>query len=149
MLLRNLKQRINLYNRTRLQVKHIRSKTLNYRILRGEHNDKQHYIPRIPLAPPNSNDLHTPFRRIQFPIRLAFSMTINKAQSQSLQQIGLYLYPEVFTHNQLYITLNRVTSKAGLSIITPGDLPRRQPTRPTRYIKNKIIKQILLPQIRT
>lgn len=76
-------------------------------------------------------------------------MTINKSQGQSLQQVGLCLYPEVFAHGQLYVALSRVTSKAGLSIVAPGDLPRRQATRPARCIKNKVIKQVLLPQVRT
>lgn len=144
MLLRNLEQNLGLCNGTRLQVKHIGSKTLDCRVLGGEHNGKQHYIPRIPLAPPDSNSLHAPFRRIQFPVRLAFSMTINKSQGQSLQRVGLCLHPEVFAHGQLYVALSRVTSKAGLSIVAPGVLPRRQPSRPARCIKNKVIKQVLL-----
>ena len=50
-------------------------------------------------------------------------MTINKSQGQSLQHVGLCLHPEVFAHGQLYVTLSRVTSKAGLSILAPGELP--------------------------
>ena len=73
-------------------------------------------------------------------------MTINKAQGQSLQHVGLCLYPEVFAHGQLYVALSRVTSKAGLLIVALGQLPQKQPSLPARCIKNKVIKQILLPQ---
>ena len=91
MLLRNLEQPMGLCNGTRLQVKQIGSKTLDRCILGGEHDGKRHYIPRIPLAPPDSNSLHAPFRRVQFPVCLAFSMAINKSQRQSLQHVGLCL----------------------------------------------------------
>ena len=144
MLLRNLDQSMGLCNGTRLQVKHIGSKTLDCRILGGEHDGVRHLIPRIPLAPPDSNSLHAPFRRIQFPVRLAFSMTINKSQGQSLQRVGLCLSPEVFAHGQLYVALSRVTSKAGLAIVAPCHLQRKQPPLPARCIKNKVIPQVLL-----
>ena len=143
MLLRNLGQTKGLCNGTRLQVKHIGSRTLDCRVLGGEHDGVRHIIPRIPLAPPDSNELHAPFRRIQFPVRLAFSMTINKSQGQSLQHVGLCLSPEVFAHGQLYVALSRVTSKAGLSIVAPGTLPRKQPPLPARCIKNKVIPQVV------
>ena len=83
-----------------LRVKHIGSNTLDCRVLEGEHDGVRHAIPRIPLARPVSNDLYAPFRRIQFPVRLTFSMTINKSQGQSLQHVGLYLNPEVVAHGQ-------------------------------------------------
>ena len=41
-------------------------------------------IPRIPIIP---TDLPFQFKRLQFPIRLAFAITINKAQVQSLEKM--------------------------------------------------------------
>ena len=146
MLLRNLEPINGLCNGTRLQVKNIGSKMLNCQVLGGEHDGKRHFIPQIPLAPPDLNDLHAPFCQIQYPVCLAFSMTINKSQGQSLQHVGLCLHPKVFAHGQLYVALSCVTSKAGLSIVAPGKLSQKQPTPPARCIKNKVIKQILLPQ---
>lgn len=135
MLPRNLEQNMGLCNGTRLQVKNVGPKTLDCRVLGGEYDGKQHYIPRIPLAPPDSNGLFAHFRRIQFPVRLVFNLTINKSQGQSLQHVGLCLHPEVFAHGQLYVALSRVTSKNGLSIVAPGELPRRQPLAPARGIR--------------
>ncbi|XP_067950263.1 ATP-dependent DNA helicase PIF2-like [Watersipora subatra] len=40
------------------------------------------FIPRIPIIP---TDLPFEFKRIQFPIRVCFAMTINKSQGQSLK----------------------------------------------------------------
>ena len=149
MLLRNLEQKLGLCNGTRLQVKHIGRTALDVTILGGERNGERHFIPRIPLAPPDSNELHAPFRRYQFPVRLAFAMTINKSQGQSLKEVGLSLWPEPFAHGQLYVALSRVTSKEGLHIVCPGTLPRKQPFPPMpmgKCLKNKVIKQVLLPE---
>jgi PIF1 helicase. len=41
-------------------------------------------------------DMPFEFKRIQFPIRVAFAMTINKSQGQSLSVRGLNLDTQVF-----------------------------------------------------
>ena len=64
MLLRNLKFVRNLYNKTRFQIKQIEFKNFDYRILKNEHNDKQHFISRISLTLLDSNNLYIFFRRI-------------------------------------------------------------------------------------
>ena len=79
-MLRNLQQIKGFYNETRLYVKHIEFKILDYRIFENEHNDKQHYVSRISLTPPDSNNLYILFRRIQCLIHLIFNITIIKSQ---------------------------------------------------------------------
>ena len=44
-------------------------------------------------------------------------MTINKAQGQTLNYVGLCLMEPVFMHGQLYVTLSRVMDGANLWII--------------------------------
>jgi hypothetical protein len=74
------------------------------------------FIPRITLAP-TAEDLPIPLRRRQFPVRLAFAMTVNKSQGQSLKNVGLDLRSPVFSHGQLYVGLSRCTSGNRLKVL--------------------------------
>ena len=46
-------------------------------------------------------------------------MTINKAQGQSVRNVGIDLREPVFTHGQLYVALSRVTSSRRVKILLP------------------------------
>jgi hypothetical protein len=59
-------------------------------------------------------------RRRQFPLRLAFAMTINKAQGQTLQTVGVYLPKPVFCHGQLYVAFSRCGSQRGVRVLVRG-----------------------------
>ncbi|UYV61697.1 hypothetical protein LAZ67_1005953 [Cordylochernes scorpioides] len=54
---------------------------LQARILTGSFRGEEVLIPRIPIIP---NDLPFKFRRLPFPVMVAFAMTINKSQGQTL-----------------------------------------------------------------
>ena len=73
-------------------------------------------IPRIKIAT-NPSDTVIPFLRLQFPVRLAFSMTINKSQGQTLDYVGLYLPSPVFSHGQLYVAMSRVSKPSAIKIM--------------------------------
>lgn len=75
-LLRNL-DAPKLCNGTRLCVKQLLSNVIEAIILGGKEKGRSVFIPRIPLI---SNELSFSFKRLQFPVKLAYSMTINKAQ---------------------------------------------------------------------
>ena len=64
-------------------------------ILTGPFEGEAVLIPRIPMIP---TDLPFQFKRLQFPIRLAFAITINKAQGPSLEKCGIYLNTDCFSH---------------------------------------------------
>lgn len=50
-------------------------------------------------------------------------MTVNKSQGQSLEKVGVDLRTDAFTHDQLSITLSRVTSLDGLTLLPSRDTP--------------------------
>ncbi|GBM86264.1 hypothetical protein AVEN_264514-1 [Araneus ventricosus] len=83
-------------------------------ILTGPFEGEHVLIPRIPLIP---TDLPFSFQRLQFPLRLAFAITINKAQGQSLRVTGLDLTDECFSHGQLYVGMSRAKDTSTLFII--------------------------------
>ena len=48
---------------------------------------------------------------------LAFVMTVNKSQGQTLNIVGIYLPKSVFSHGQLYVAMSRVGSKEGVCVL--------------------------------
>jgi ATP-dependent exoDNAse (exonuclease V) alpha subunit len=117
MLLRNLDPSSRLCNGTRMIVTRTADRVIEAKILTGSHGGQTVFIPRISLdANPSSTNLPFTLRRRQFPIRIAFAMTINKSQGQSLQVVGLRLHEPVFAHGQLYVALSRCTDCRNLYI---------------------------------
>ena len=49
--------------------------------------------------------ISTEFKRLQFPVRLAFTMSINKTQGQPFKVTGVDLTEPCFSHGQLYVAL--------------------------------------------
>jgi ATP-dependent DNA helicase PIF1 len=93
------------------------------------------------------------FKRKQFPIRLSFAMTVNKAQGQTIPNVGVYLPKPMFSHGQLYVALSRATARSNIKIlvipVVDGKKRSRQGVRnnPTvdcgTYTKNIVYKEVL------
>jgi len=116
MLLRNIDPSNGLCNGTRMILLRIKPRVLECRILGGD--GKTIFIPRISMKP-SEGDLHIPLSRRQFPVRLAFAMTVNKSQGQSVKNVGLDLRTPVFSHGQLYVALSRCTSSSRIKVLFP------------------------------
>jgi hypothetical protein len=89
------------------------------KIIGGAHVRNIVNIPRITTI---TNRSKWPFtlQRRQFPLQLAFAMTINKAQGQTMKTVGIYLPEPVFTHGQLYVALSRAMRVNDISIFCPN-----------------------------
>lgn len=114
-LLRNLNAP-KLCNGTRLQIIKFANNILHTRILTGPASGENALIPRIPMIP---SDLPFQFKRLQFPVKPCFAITINKAQGQSFKFVGVDLRESVFSHGQLYVALSRVGSKDNQFLLLP------------------------------
>jgi ATP-dependent DNA helicase PIF1 len=118
-LLRNLNPYEGLCNGTRMVVTAMAERVIEAQILTGTHAGKKAFIPRISLDTSMSTGLGFILRRRQQPIRVGFGMSINKAQGQSLNRVGVYLNNPVFAHGQLYVALSRCTDCRNLRILLP------------------------------
>ncbi|XP_050053481.1 ATP-dependent DNA helicase PIF1-like [Aphis gossypii] len=119
-MLRNINQP-RLCNGTRLAIKKLLNNVIEATILKGKYKGEDVLIPRIPMIP---TDVPFEFKRLQFPVRLAFAMTINKSQGQSLSVCGINLENPCFSHGQLYVACSRVGKPSDLFIYAPGNQTR-------------------------
>ena len=106
MLLRNLDVTKGLCNGTRLIVHNLHEHVIDAEIITGSCKGHRVLIPRIKLAPSDTN-LPFTLQRTQFPLRLSYCMTINKAQGQTFDKLGIFLPDPVFAHGQLYVAFSR------------------------------------------
>ena len=78
MLLRNINTSKGMTNGVRIIITHMYNRDAE--LLTGQSEGKQVFIPKISLMP-SDTDLPFHLRRIQFSIRFAYAMTINKAKT--------------------------------------------------------------------
>ena len=144
MLLRNLDPIQGHCNGTRYIVNTLHDHVIEASIAYGVHAGKKLFIPRIPIAP-SENVYVYPFQmqRRQFPIRLAFAMTANKAQGQTLAKVGLYLEKDFFSHGQLYVGMSRAGNANDLKILTKCGLFVNAPGTYTNTLCNVVFYEIL------
>jgi ATP-dependent DNA helicase PIF1 len=118
-LLRNLTPSRGLCNGTRLTLQHATGRVLEVKIMGGQHDGQITFIPRISLFPSSQPGMTFRLCRRQFPVCLAFALTINKAQGQSVRHVGIDLRKPVFSHGQLYVALSRATSRNRVKLLLP------------------------------
>ncbi|XP_039778097.1 ATP-dependent DNA helicase PIF1-like [Panicum virgatum] len=139
-LIRNLDPPHGLCNGTRLIVKAFEDNAIDCEIINGQHAGNRVFIPRIPLSPSEDISLPFKFKRKQFPIRLSFGMTINKAQGQTIPNVGIYLPEPVFSYRQLYVALSRGVSRSTTWMLAK---PNKDLDSTGRRTKNIVFRDIL------
>jgi ATP-dependent DNA helicase PIF1 len=103
-----------LCSRTRLVIKKLMKNIIEAPVLNGEFRGDNVLLQRIPIIP---TDVPIEFRHVQFPIRWAFAMKINKSQGQTMYFCGLHLGTPCFSHEQLYVACSRVGKLSSLFVL--------------------------------
>ena len=115
-IVRNLNANCGLVNGQRLKIIQLGEFSITAKILNGSYADTITILPRITLSP---HKLEMPFSmyRRQFPLRLAYAITINRSQGQTYNDVGIILFAPVFSHGQLYVALSRCTNKQNIKVV--------------------------------
>ena len=112
---RKLSKRFDLATNTRVRILEIRPNHIRVQTLKQPAQTV--CLPRITFK------FRLPFGksfemiRIQFPLRLAYAMTYNKSQGQTLLRVLLDVVIPPFAHGHLYVALSRVTFYAHIAVI--------------------------------
>ncbi|KAM0012161.1 putative DNA helicase [Helianthus debilis subsp. tardiflorus] len=139
-LLRNSDPSHGLCNGTRLICKGFQHNVIDAEIVVGQHMGKRVFLPRIPLCLSEDDMFPFKLKRKQFPIRLSFSMTINKAQGQTIPYVGVYLPDSVFSHGQLYVALSRGVSRENTKVLVH---PAKDFRQDGVYTSNVVYQEVL------
>ncbi|XP_024984020.1 uncharacterized protein LOC112519933 [Cynara cardunculus var. scolymus] len=139
-LLRNIDSSNGLCNGTRLICRGFQQNIIDAEIAVGQHAGKIVFLPRIPLCQSEDNMFPFKVKRKQFPVRLSFSKTINKAQGQTIPNVGVYLPESVFSHGQLYVALSRGTSRENTKVLVKF---AKKFNRDGVYTSNVVYQEVL------
>jgi hypothetical protein len=145
-LLRNMDIKGGHCNGTRYLVKHIGKYRLVLDKLDAKEDDKskQLILPRIPLRYGGQS---FPFElcRLQFPIKIAFALTINKAQGQSAGKCGILLPKDVWTHGQIYVAFSRSGNPNNVFVWAEQSQFTKEYDLPPgkKYVKNVVYREVI------
>ncbi|XP_043192048.1 ATP-dependent DNA helicase pif1-like [Amphibalanus amphitrite] len=103
-------------NGTLCVVKTLMHNVLELTVLTGPDRGNSIFVPRLPLESSADSGLGFSFRRLQFPVSVAFGMTISRSQDQTKKRVGVCLKNPVFSHGQLYVAMSRVGSIGGIEL---------------------------------
>ncbi|KIH64075.1 Ulp1 protease family, catalytic domain protein [Ancylostoma duodenale] len=98
------------------------------------------FIPRTPNVYENKLS-GIAFKRLQFPVRLAFCMTVNKSQGQTFEKVGLILRTPAFAHGTIYVALSHSKCRGNTKITTNGNCQRL--SSGDILIRNVVYREVL------
>ena len=141
-LLRNLNVESGLMNNTRMKMVRMHEYCLHIKILTGLAKEERIILPCIDNMPLNTL-FPFQFKRQQFLIKLAYAVSINKSQGQTLDRVGIYLPSPVFSHGQLYVAMSRVRASQDLKIQICNTKEHGMIGNDGSYTRNVVYPEIL------
>jgi len=144
-ILRNLSKKDAVANNTRVKILKISTFCIMVQTL-GDH-------PRTVALPRIRFKFRLPFgqsyqlRRTQFPLRLAYCMSVNKSQGQENEAVLLDLRNQLFSHGHLYVALSRVREASKIAVFTKEESTLLGPDNENliAIAKNLVYPELLEP----
>ncbi len=117
MLIRNVDPAVGAVNGARYAVLEMRPH--NLRLVKADGTGRELSLVKFDFK---TTEDQYPFilARRQFPIRLAYAMTVNKSQGQTMKCAGIHLPRPLFSHGQLYTALSRCGSRDHVKVHLPN-----------------------------
>ena len=132
--LRNITKGVS--NGTRMVVTKLLRNSIFARVLHGPKKGQEVAITKV-FTTQNMGAFQ--LERRQLPIRVAFAMTINKAQGLTLRRVGVHVEEDVFSHGQLYVAFSRCGDPDNLCVFGP------KPDKDNAvWIKNVVYREVLI-----
>jgi len=120
--LRNIAPDKGLCNGTRFVVIRVHKHLLEVVLVTFPYTGRVEFLSRACCDSSAEGELPFTLRRRQFPVRLAWVMTINKSQGQEFKErLGIYLPRPVFAHGQLYVALSRGAGFSSVRAVVEQD----------------------------
>jgi len=144
-ILRNLSKKDAVANNTRVKILKISTFCIMVQTL-GDH-------PRTVALPRIRFKFRLPFgqsyqlRRTQFPLRLAYCMSVNKSQGQENEAVLLDLRNQLFSHGHLYVALSRVREASKIAIFTKEEYTLLGPDNKLIAIATNLVYPELLEPV--
>ena len=112
-------------NGTRYVIQAIHTHLIELKVAIGPYKGDTFMVPRIEFVNKDKRSMPVVFSRKQFPIKVCFAFTSNKSQGQSLNNVGICVMQDFFTHGQFYVAISRVTEAQNLKILLPDRHQRK------------------------
>ncbi len=145
-LIRNYSAKDDLMNGTKLRVLALPSGACRGILVRHLETGQIHLIPRIlfEVKYVSRKRKVTPFKvmRRQYPVRLCYAMTVNKAMGQTLARVAVDLRIPVFSHGQLYVALGRVCRQDDALVVVSKGCEHKHSGLP--LLLNKVRQDLLV-----
>ena len=145
-LMRNMDIKAGHCNGTRYRIKHMGQYRLVLEKLHAEEGDKNKVLilPRIPMKHAMSDKFVFELTRLQFPIKIAFALTMNRAQGQSAEKCGILLPKHVWAHGQIYVAFSRCGNPNNVHVWAEQSLFEKHDLDPTKkYVANVVYSEVL------
>ena len=135
-------EKSRLANNTRCQILHISPHLIRIKSL---DNDNPIYanIPRFRFKVKLPYGKSYSMMRTQFPLRLAYAMTMNRSQGQEFKKVLVDLSVHAFSHGHLYVAISRIRNASDIAIYTSDERSSAYADQGVLFTTNVVYEEIL------